>query len=292
MKILVPLDGSSKSESILPLVARLTEQWQAEVLVLRVMDPTTGVADPIVITLSQSAYQQMLEDGRQYLEDLAKRHPEIPMQTLHLVGTADFCIEEVARKQDCNLIVMASHARDGLARWLWGSVAEGVARHAPCPTMLVHSPETPVLFREILIPTDGSEPSLEVAHHIGMFLKPETKVTLLHCTGVSDEQKAENMEKRVEQAQLRNHLREHVDGRPWMKLECVSTPAPQGIFDWLAEHDCDLIAMSTHGREGLAHLWKGSVMEKVARQAKCPVLVFSRALLKSESNQEATHANL
>ena len=148
-------------------------------------------------------------------------------------------------------------------RWLWGSVAEGVARHAPCPTMLVHSPETPVRFREILVPTDGSEPSLEVARHIGMFVKPETRVTLLHCTGVTDEQ-----------AGLHNRLREQVDGRPWMRLECVSTPAPQGIFDWLAEHDCDLIAMSTHGRDGLAHLWKGSVAEAVVRQANCPVLIF------------------
>ncbi|MFN8614180.1 MAG: universal stress protein [Vulcanimicrobiota bacterium] len=282
MKILVPLDGSPKSESVLPLVGRLAQHWEAEVLALRVLDPTMGAADPFVLALSESAYQRMLDEAREYLEDMVKRHPELSLHTLHQVGAPAFCIEEVARKQDCNLIVMATHGHSGLLRWLWGSVAEGVARHAPCPSLLVRSPETPVLFREIMIPTDGSEPSLNVARHIGRFIRPETKVTLLHCSGAG--------EQHLEEA--RQSLGQHVDGRPWMRLECVSADAPPGIFDWLSQHDCDLIAMSTHGRDGLAHLWTGSLMEEVARQSNCPVLVFPPGTLNSESNEEVAHANL
>ncbi|MBS2038870.1 universal stress protein [bacterium] len=292
MKILVPLDGSSKSESVLPMVALLSERWQAEVHALRVMDPSIGAADPFVLALSESAYQRMVDDGREYLADLVKRHPEMPLHTQHQVGAPAFCIDEVARKESCELIVMATHGHTGLLRWLWGSVAEGVARHAPCPTMLVRTPDTPVLFREILVPTDGSDSSLEVTRHIGRFLAPETKVTLLHCAGVSAEQAAENAELRVELELVREGLRQQVEGRPWMRLECVSSPAPQGIFDWLADHDCDLVAMSTHGRDGIAHLWMGSMMEEVARHSNCPVLVFPPSTLNSEFNEEVAHANL
>ena len=127
----------------------------------------------------------------------------------------------------------------------------------------VRSPETPDTFRNILIPTDGSPPSLEVARHLGRFIGPETRVTLLHCgEGANPEE-----------------LRRQVDGRPWMSWETVATSAPQGIFDWLVQNECDLVAMSTHGREGLAHLWNGSQIEEVARQSKCPVLVFPSGTL-------------
>jgi nucleotide-binding universal stress UspA family protein len=270
MKILIPLDGSPRSESVLPLAGRLAEHWRAQVLALRVLDPTVGSnADPLVLALSQTAYQDMLDDASDYLKRLADSHPEIPMQTQQVVGGPAACIEEVARREQCGMILMATHGHSGFVRWLWGSVAEGVARHATCPTMLVRSPETPVDFREILIPTDGSEPSLEVGRHIGLFISPQTRVTLLHCTGSEPDE------------QVLDHLRQHVAGRPWMRLESLPTPAPQGIFDWLAVHDCDMIAMSTHGRDGLGHLWSGSRMEEVARQAKCPVLAFPPGALGS-----------
>lgn len=267
MKILVPLDGGSKSESILPLAGRLAERWQAEILALHVVDPDLGILDPLRTSLLETNRERVLEDGEKYLKELSDLHPEIPMQRLCKTGQPLGCIEEVARNQACDLILMATHGHAGIVRWLRGSVAEGVARHAPCPSMLVRSADAPVDFREILIPTDGSPASLSVARRIGRFLTPETRVTLLHCSGDHREES--------EEAETCEGLRQAVDGRSWMRLEVTALEAPEGIFDWLADHPCDLIAMSTHGREGLAHLWLGSVTEEVARRSECPVLVFA-----------------
>lgn len=251
MKILVPLEGD-KSESILPLAGRLAQRWQAELLALHVVEP---------------ALLSSLGDGEKYLHRLSELHPEIPMRRVCETGHPVACIEEFARNQLCDLILMATHGNSGLLRWLRGSVAEGVARHAPCPAMLVRSGDTPVDFREILIPTDGSQASLAVARRIGRFCSPETRATLLHCSGDRREES--------EEAEIRERLSQAVHGRPWMRLEVIAQEPPQGIFDWLADHPSDLIAMSTHGREGLAHLWLGSVTEEVARKSDCPVLVFS-----------------
>lgn len=267
MKILVPLDGSSESEAVLPLAGLLAERWQAEILALHVVDPTLGMLDPLSSPLFESHRLRVVHDGRRYLDGLSQRHAEIPMQRLCHCGHPMASIEEVARNQTCDLVLMATHGHSGWLRWLCGSVAESVARHAPCPTMLVRSAETPVAFREILIPTDGSDASLSVARRIGLFLAPETRVTLLHC---SEERREES-----EEAQICERLSQAVNGRPWMRLEVTAREAPQGIFDWLSDHPCDLIAISTHGREGLAHLWLGSVTETVARKSTCPVLVFA-----------------
>ncbi len=282
MKILVPLDGSSKSESILPLAGRLAERWQAEILALRVVDPTLLAVDPGTAV----GTEHMVEESLAYLKDLRVRFPEISLETRHEVGYPQQQIEAVAREEHCDLILMETHGRTGLMRWVLGSVAEGVARHAPCPTMLVRTQETPATFREVLIPSDGSEESFHVARRVGRFLAPETRVTLLHCTGERPQEKSEYLEV----AEIRNRLRQQVDGRPWMRLDFASRPAPEGILDWLADHHCDLIAMSTHGRDGLAHLWKGSVMEAVARQARCPVLAFPPGSVGPEMPDRVLHA--
>ncbi|MCZ7684405.1 MAG: universal stress protein [Sandaracinaceae bacterium] len=52
----------------------------------------------------------------------------------------------------------------------------------------------------------------------------------------------------------------------------VSTNAAEGICNYAAKENVDLIVLSTHGRTGLAHLLIGSVAEKVVRHAPCPVL--------------------
>ncbi len=244
MKILVPLDGSSLSESVLPLAGQLARRWQGQIVAVRVTEPSSLDA-----TTSE-----------EYLHDLKIRYPELKLRTAHEVGSPPTCIQQLATRENFELILMGTHGRDGLLRWLYGSVAEGVARHAPCPTMLVRSPQFSGEFRRILVPNDGSEESSGVARHIGRFLSPETRVTILHCSPTSPDQQEQ--------------LRRQVDGRPWMSLDVALNPAPQGIFDWLDCNDCDLIAMSTHGRDGLAHLWKGSVAEAVVRQANCPVLIF------------------
>lgn len=44
------------------------------------------------------------------------------------------------------------------------------------------------------------------------------------------------------------------------------------ICDYAKEHECDLIALATHGRTGIAHLLIGSTAEQVVRHAPCPVL--------------------
>ena len=71
--------------------------------------------------------------------------------------------------------------------------------------------------------------------------------------------------------QLRD-LVPHEFTRPW-DVEVGSGDPADAILHAAQEHQADLIVMGTHGRTGLAHVFLGSVAEKVVRQASCPVLV-------------------
>jgi len=54
----------------------------------------------------------------------------------------------------------------------------------------------------------------------------------------------------------------------------IGTNVAEKIVHYATQHQIDLIVMASHGRTGLAHLWLGSITEKVARSAPCPVLVI------------------
>ena len=66
----------------------------------------------------------------------------LPVKSEYAVGNATQRIVERSTQPDVSLIVMNSHGRDGLTRWMIGSVAEKVARHAACPVLLVRKPES------------------------------------------------------------------------------------------------------------------------------------------------------
>ena len=66
--------------------------------------------------------------------------PSIPFEHRTRTGDAAEEITALAREAGCDLIVMGTHGRTGLARWLMGSVAEKVLRHALCPVLTVKTP--------------------------------------------------------------------------------------------------------------------------------------------------------
>jgi len=178
------------------------------------------------------------------------------------LGSVVEVIRERAVKECFDLIAFAPRGHSGLKRWLYGSVAESVVREAPCPVLLIRG-ETHVCFRHVLMPIAEDDDLDRLFQGTQAYLKPETRLTLLHCCG-----------NKPVHGEFRARLSHLVEQRHNTYFFASESKAPQGILDFALDSECDLIAMSTHGLGGLHHLWKGSVMEQVGRHAPCPVLVF------------------
>ena len=141
--ILVPLDGSSLAELALPWALDMAAKNQAEVVLLRVGLP------PTVFTAHDLEHLEAFQDQQQvhsmsYLRELEGRleiPASVPVRLEYAAGNPGQCIVERSEQLGCFMIVMCSSGRDVLSRWLLGSVAERVARHAPCPVLLVREPE-------------------------------------------------------------------------------------------------------------------------------------------------------
>lgn len=142
LRIMVPLDGSHASEAALAPARDLGQALNAELWLVRAVEEPfeqslrygpNGV--PFVIQAGGSD----LDEALRYLETVAGRFGTSfsSIDVFADVGRAARVIAEAARREDIDLIVMATHGRTGLARLALGSVATTVLQHAPVPVMLV-----------------------------------------------------------------------------------------------------------------------------------------------------------
>lgn len=142
-KILVPLDGSTLAAQALPHALALVELHQAEIILFRVVHEPHFVAEYVTEGKLQVDQRQehALNEATTALTELAtdlklRQFKVTPMVEMGLPAEA---IIDYAGKHDVSLIVMSTHGRTGLARWVYGSVADKVLRGAPCPVLLVRA---------------------------------------------------------------------------------------------------------------------------------------------------------
>ncbi|MDP2919255.1 MAG: universal stress protein [Dehalococcoidia bacterium] len=142
--IMVPLDGSELAECVLPHVVTIAKGCQVpKVSLVRVVTPLkiygpelSGGVDPVVL--------QRLEDenialARTYMEKAAKKlKPDgIDAHTEVIYGGVLEALTDFIDKNKVDLIVIATHGRSGISRWVWGSVADRILRSAKMPVVMV-----------------------------------------------------------------------------------------------------------------------------------------------------------
>lgn len=136
--ILVPIDFSEQSEKAATAACALAAKTGATVHLLHAyLIPVESVG--IALTVSQKYVEQFVLESRTQLQDLAARLcPGASIGPL-LVESGDprDVITRKAKELNAELIVMGTHGRRGLMHALMGSVAESVARTAPCSVLVV-----------------------------------------------------------------------------------------------------------------------------------------------------------
>ena len=145
-RILVPLDGSQLGERALPMATTLAQKFGSTLILLEVLDiPTPSTpARRIEVSIDwvMEARKQTLEAARTYLDERKKEIHDQGIRVRSVLRDISPAqdILDVAKEEDVDLIVMSSHGHGGLARWTFGSVADKVLRHSPCPVLLVRPP--------------------------------------------------------------------------------------------------------------------------------------------------------
>jgi nucleotide-binding universal stress UspA family protein len=139
--ILVPTDFSESSEQALDMAISLAAEG-ASIEVWHWWNSPYGGPLPDPEALRREIESEVRAAG----EELLRRHRDPGERSRYRLSfhvaeaPAKYGIQDQLAGGDYDLVVMGSHGRRGLARWLLGSVAEATARHAPCPVLLARRP--------------------------------------------------------------------------------------------------------------------------------------------------------
>lgn len=146
-RILVPLDGSTTAERGLQEAISLASGHECRLLMLHVLDDYPLFSE----VTSAASYQEMLKGMRHHGLDVlahardiaegAGLHTETLLREVTGKRVADVIVDQI-QQHHCDLVVMGTHGRRGMARLTMGSDAEEVVRNSPVPVLLVRE-QTP-----------------------------------------------------------------------------------------------------------------------------------------------------
>lgn len=298
-RLLVPLDGSRIAEMALPYARLFASRFKIPVELMTVID--TAEFDT-QISVSKGRFLDILVDehvcsSRDYLIDIAKTFGGATIQCRVEKGSVGEIIIDRGETDPATLIVMATHGRSGLNRWLLGSIAEKVLRATANPLLLVRSTkesksEGETALRSIVVPLDGSElaegvlsPVLEIAKaldlEIMLFRAFEIPYGLYAAAGGYY---AINFDKYVAEVkdEVNSYLEKQTEALKRLGVEKISYISAEGfaadqIILFARSTADNLVAMCSHGRSGLKRWVLGSVTETVVRYSGDPVLVIRGA---------------
>ena len=297
-RILVPLDRSALAERAIPYAIALARAVNGHIALLHATPsgraPGQGEAELDVAARLDELADQLRRQG-------------IRVDARTVPGNAAEAIVDAAGHAHTDVIVMSTHGRGGLGRWLYGSVADQVLRRAEVPILLVSAacdhPWPTDRPLKMLVSLDGSETSeavLDSARQLGQILGADAIFLRVIEAAASSAIGFDPAHLRISRPEADGGLAEaseyleRIAGQPASPFRSVDTIVDVGepaarITAQARQEGADLIVMATHGRTGLARLTVGSVVTATLHRTHVPMLLMRPAGLR-ESDTETPDA--
>jgi len=273
-KILVPCDFSQKARDAFQVAAEIAAKSKGEIIVLyviyipTVVDPYYGDAP---INYSGELITQMETDAKKGFDGMIKTVPAgIPVKLQMEMGNVLETIKQTIQEKGIDLVVMGTSGTSGLVETLIGSITEKVVRHSPVPVLCIPKAIAIASLKNILLPTT-------LALNESDFIK---KIKALQeFTGATLHILYVNTPGRFKRdAEVQEALAEFI--KTYQLKNCKAYfknyfSEEEGIIDFANREKMDLVAMPTHARKGLAHLFNTNITEDVVNHISYPVWTYA-----------------
>lgn len=296
--IIVPIDGSARSHSALPVAARLARACGAQLVLARVhLDERPDLAD-------DPSWDEMFREGEQrYLDSMALAYESTighRVATALLTSPVVESLCDLAAHRSAPIFIMAARGRTGLRRALLGSTSDGLVRRGVAPVLVLRDrqdeDDTPAWmlrrepFARIVLPLDGTTfAEGGIAHAVALAKTTGAKLHLIRVLGpvmtsaVLGAFTMHPVQPYDESTVVRDDLaRDYLDrivdrikvSAPTLEVSAevsLATDPGSAIVESTRQRAADLVVMSTHGR-GASRLLIGAVGDRVLRDGPDAIL--------------------
>jgi nucleotide-binding universal stress UspA family protein len=269
-RILVPCDFSGPSKEAFKVASEIAQKAKGEIFVVYAI-PNPALYNPGIsgegFAYSDQLIMDIETDAKENFEQLKATVGQGIQTSLQLkVGSIFEFIKEFTRTRKIDLIVMGTSGSSGLQEILIGSNTEKVVRFADVPVLVVRTAFTLSSVKNILVPsTLGLDQTgfFKNVTDLQTFFNATLHVLLVN----TPDGFRRNAEAQEAFAEFARHY--HLSNCQFHFRSDYSEEA--GIMDFMQHEKMDLLAMGTHGRIGLAHLFNGSITEHVVNHIEYPV---------------------
>jgi len=287
--ILIPVDFSPSSRHAVEYGLFLAEKFCAKVTLVHAVvlfqeDVNEGNNLKTFTKAVTEREKERAEKLRLRCAESASHGVQVESKLLRGVSAPDVLLDFMY-DHHFDLVILGTHGRTGMKRWLFGSVAEKIVRHAPVPVLTVRKAWERQAIEHVLVPVDFSKFSKRaVGKGLDIALEYGAKITFLHAV----EQEAHpafyatQLESIFEtNPQLKKNIRENLIRFAEVPAEDAHYAVTEGkahkaISEYATANRVDLVVMATRGMGALDHLLLGSNAERIIRSTEIPVLTVGR----------------
>jgi len=270
-KILVPTDFSEQAENALKVAAMLAKTYNAEIYLLHMMEIPMQHSDPgqaksdipetlFFMNLARKRFENLI--AQDYLKDI----------TVHETVKTDITFNEIkdsCKELNIDMIVMGSHGATGMMEMFVGSNAEKVVRSSEVPVLVIKNEHQTFNVNNFVFASDFQNDNKETYKQAVKFAKAfGSKIHLLLVITSSNFMTSYEAKTRI------NDFISGIDYDNYTITIHNDYTVEQGILNVSKDINADLIGISTHGRQGIAHFFNGSISEDIVNHAKRPVITF------------------
>jgi nucleotide-binding universal stress UspA family protein len=290
--ILVPLDGSKLSETVLPLASMLAQQSHAKLILFHVIEQHAPD------TIHGERHLTDEHEASRYLDQIIQALPENTIADRHVHTSAEKnvadSIVEHSREMGVDLIALCAHGQSGLQKRIFGNIAQEVLTRGDVPVLLI-SPEKEIEEQSctckcILVPLDGDpdhEAGLDMAVDLSQACQARLHLVMVvyELSSLPGEQAASAqllpnaasvlLDLDCEEAELYltgligKLLEKHISVTGEIQR---GDPARQIVLS-AKEFHADMIVLGTHSKTAMDAFWSGSVTPKIVTQTHLPLLL-------------------
>lgn len=271
-KILVPTDFSDHAEYALKVAAQIARKNNGEIFLFHMLELPSQESDAINEGSDIPEIMFFMQKARERFADLVAS-PYLEgikiTEAIQFEKAFDGIINN-SKKHEIDLIVMGSHGASGFHEMFIGSNTEKVVRTSDVPVLVIKKEQAEFNPEKFVFASDFSEeikkPFAKVVEFANSF---NTQLHLVYINTPNNFKSTHAAEKIIHDFASQFTI---VNGQTTHVYSDVNIE--KGVLHFANSVNADLIGMCTHGRQGLAHFFNGSVSEDLVNHAVRPVVTF------------------
>jgi nucleotide-binding universal stress UspA family protein len=271
-KILVPIDFSKPSEYAAKMAAKIAKKTSAKVYLIHMIELPSGVIDmgsnskfsiPESMLYLRKTKEKVLEFKENFFSE------DLKVEYFIKKNNPFEGIKKYAEKIDADLIVMGSKGHSEFEEIMIGSNTEKVARTSTIPVLIVKRDAKKFKLKNLVFASNFKKEDKAVFNKFIDFAEQfNSKIHLLKVNTPSNFESTREAKEKV-----LDFIKDY--SLPKHSINIYNdTSVEKGILNFSKDINSDLIALCTHGRSGLSHLFSPSVTKNLSKKALKPMLTI------------------